>query len=321
MALAAPAAWDRSPPLAPAVAAAAKTKQLLLLKVGTRWCPSCRKLDGVLAEPAVRAKLEPFVRLGYDAEEGEGRDVAQRYNVIAFPTLLVLDGGGREVGRVTGDLAAAPLLAALGKLRDGSETLTRLEAQAKQRPADLALQLRLGTEWAFRGARTQANTHLDRVIEGDPQNAQGLAAEALLVKGKYLLLRSLKDDAGAAEVLRSLRARFPRAKQAAQAAFPLAQALHHLGKSAEALRLLEEKARSADEHDTVAWFCLRERTALARGLAHAKQAVALAPKDADMHATLAELAKALGRTAEAEAAWTAARRLDPKSPRLQRAHP
>jgi thioredoxin-like negative regulator of GroEL len=310
--------WEESPPLAPAVKRAADARRLLLLKVGTAWCSSCRQLERVLREPRVKTALADLARLAYDAEEGEGKDVAQRYNVVAFPTLLVLGGDGRERGRVTGERPATELVAALQKIRDGSGTLARLEQRLASRPDDLALRLEAGTAWAMRGARRAATEHLDKVVAGDPDNRRGLAAEAQLVRGKFLLLRSLGDHAAAAETLRALRSRFPRAPQAKAALYPLAQALHGLKRTAEGLRLLEEAARDADGHDAVAWFCLRHNVALERGLGHARRAVAAAPRRADLWADLATLQAMTGQTPQAIASWSRAAALEPDNPRHRR---
>jgi tetratricopeptide (TPR) repeat protein len=265
----------------------------------------------VLEEPSVRSELDGYLRVAYDAEEGEGKDVAERYNAIAFPTLLVVGRDGREVGRITGDLPARELLAALNKIRTGAESLARLEQLAQKRPDDLKLRLRVGSEWAFRGSRPKACAHLDAVIAGDPQNEHGRAASAMLVKGKYLLLRSLGDNAGAVEVLRALRARFPKSREAEKALYALAVALHRQGKRAEAMQLLESNARTGAEHDDVGWFCLRQRTDYVRGLRHAQRAVALDPGKAMHWANLAELQLRLGQRRQAEASWARARGLDP----------
>jgi len=310
-------AWQLSPPFASVVQQAKGKGRLVLVKIGTRWCPSCRKLDRLLEEGSVRRALASYLRVAYDAEEGEGKDAAERYNVIAFPTLLLLGGDGREVGRLTGETKTEELVARLEKIRSGAESLAGLEQQAARRQGDLELRLRVGTEWALRGSRARASAHLDAVMNGDPQNRRGLAARALLAGGKLLLLRSLEDHASAVRTLRALRVRFPAAPEAEQAVFPLAQALHRLGRRAEAMQLLEGWARTAEQHDEVAWFCLREGAALARGLWHAERSTTLAPREPSAWANRAELELRLGQRARAERSWARARGLDPQSPRTR----
>jgi len=316
---AAGADWKQDPSLRQEVARAGSQNRRLLVKVSTAWCPACRQLDRVLARPEVRRALAAYVRLAYDAEVGEGEDVARRYNAITFPTLLVLGGDGLELDRLTGDFAAPALLAGLKAIEDGSGTVVRLEQQLARRPDDLALRLRVGRAWALKGRRVQAERHLARVVAGDPRNARGLAAAALLVQGKYLLLRSLKEHRAAAEVLRGLRRRFPAAPEAGQALYPLARALHGQGQTAAALALLVAPTRNAKApgkqraaaHYRVAWFCWYLEVATDKGLRHAEQAVQLDPKDAESWAALALLQGRAGKVSEARASWGRALALEP----------
>jgi thioredoxin-like negative regulator of GroEL len=310
--------WEDAPPLAPAVKRAAQAKRLLLVKVGTAWCSSCRKLEQVLGTREVQEKLSGYLKLAYDAEAGEGRDVAERYNVVAFPTLLLLGADGREVGRVTGDHPESGPLAPLEKIREGSERLEELERRLSKGPGDLPLHLRLGTEWALRGSKAEALRHLDHVLQADADNRKKLAAQALLVRGKYLLLRSLKDYQAAAHTLKRLRARYPGSPEAGEAVYSLAQALHGGGQPAEALRLLQGWAKTAEAHDAVAWFCLRHEVAPAVGLLHAQKAVALAPREASHFEHLAELQELEGQPQEAARSWARATALDPSDARYRR---
>ena len=43
-----------------------------------------------------------FVNAKYDAEKGEGVTVAKTYRVTAYPTFLILNSKGEEVGRLLG---------------------------------------------------------------------------------------------------------------------------------------------------------------------------------------------------------------------------
>lgn len=307
--------WEPAPPLAPAVQRAAAARQLVLVLVTTSWCPSCRVLERNLASPRLRAWLAPQLRLAYDAEAGEGVDVARRYNAIAFPTLLVLGGDGRERGRITGDLPPEKLVQALERIRDGSETLAALEQRLARDPGELQLALRLGSEWALRGERTAALRHLERVIAADAENRRGLAAAALLARGKYLELRSRQDHAAAERTLSELRRRFPRAPEASAAIYSLAQAIHNQGRGPEALALLAGWARSAEEHDTVVWFCLRQRLCSPVGLRHGERATGLRPAEASHWSNLSELQELCGRREAAIASLRKAIALGAVDPR------
>jgi tetratricopeptide (TPR) repeat protein len=313
------AEWKQGPSLRAEVARASAQGKQIVIKVSTAWCPACRELDRVLTRPKVKQALAGYVRLAYDAEVGEGEDVAKRYNAITFPTLLVLGGDGLEIDRVSGSMKPNELLKRLAAIKDGSGTVKRLEAQLAKRPHDLALRLRVGRAWALKGRRVEAEKHLRRIVAADPKNEKGLAAQALLVQGKYLLLRSLKRYQAAARVLKGLRKRFPRAPEAERAVYPLARALHYQSKTAAALALLRQgvsdpkktPAELASMHYRLAWFCWFHKVKPRRGLEHAQATTKLADKDAANWSVLALLEARLGQRAAARAHFSRALKLDP----------
>ena len=87
-----------------AARAAAKAEdKLVFIDFYTTWCEPCKRLDKDTWTDAVVGKLvgDKAVALKLDAEK-EGRAVAQRFKVEAYPTLLLLKADGTEVDRIIG---------------------------------------------------------------------------------------------------------------------------------------------------------------------------------------------------------------------------
>ena len=70
----------------------------------TSWCGPCKQMA-----KSVFPKKEAgdffnmnFVNVKKDMEAGEGIEIAKKYNVKAYPTFLILDANGNEIGRVVG---------------------------------------------------------------------------------------------------------------------------------------------------------------------------------------------------------------------------
>ena len=166
------AAWE--PFLAQVVAQAQKQQKRVLIRVDGPNCKDCKKLDQILA----KAKLENMLRAYYHAEKGEGQDVAKRYHVVAFPTVLIVEKTGVEKGRITG---VQDWQKKYRGILDGSRSLLRLEAKLATGLGDSKLRLQVGTELALKGERKKALKHLDLVIAQD----KVLAKQAKLVKRKY----------------------------------------------------------------------------------------------------------------------------------------
>jgi thiol:disulfide interchange protein len=100
--------WERS--LSDALEKATGERKLVMVDFYTDWCGWCRKLDETtLADPHVHRALDKFVAVRLNAEK-DGREAAVRYRVDGYPTVLFLDAGGVEVGRIPGYLPPGPFL-------------------------------------------------------------------------------------------------------------------------------------------------------------------------------------------------------------------
>src|SRR3954463_14131484 len=103
---------------AAAQALAAKEQKIVFIDFYTTWCAPCKLLDAQTWSDAkvgdlVNAKA---IALKLDAEH-DGRAVAERYKVQAYPTLLLLKPDGTVVDRLIGfrepDIFRAEFQAAL----------------------------------------------------------------------------------------------------------------------------------------------------------------------------------------------------------------
>ena len=70
-----------------------------LLYFTTSWCGYCRKLEReTLPSPLVARHVSGYVNVAYGADGGVGRQLADRYGVHGFPTLVRVDASGRATG-------------------------------------------------------------------------------------------------------------------------------------------------------------------------------------------------------------------------------
>ena len=103
-----------------ALATAAKEKKMVLLDfTGSDWCGWCIKLDKeTFDQPAFKSHADQklvLVKLDYphdkpqsDAVKAQNDALAKQYNIEGFPTLVLLDSSGKEIGRNVGYLAGGP---------------------------------------------------------------------------------------------------------------------------------------------------------------------------------------------------------------------
>lgn len=104
-----------------ALAKAEAQHKLVMVDFYTTWCRWCQRLDATtLSEPAVAAKIsDGFVPVRLDAEN-DGRELAQKFGVDSYPTVVFLDKSGQEVYRIAGYLEPQDFLRELENVKAGS---------------------------------------------------------------------------------------------------------------------------------------------------------------------------------------------------------
>lgn len=83
---------------------ARKENKLIFLDIYASWCGPCKKLKAkTFPDESVGAFYNAnFINFAIDAEKGEGINLASRYGVRAYPTLLFVDGNGKVIAKTMG---------------------------------------------------------------------------------------------------------------------------------------------------------------------------------------------------------------------------
>ena len=103
-------------PVASAIIKAGAKGQLVFVDFFAQWCGACKILDRTtLEDESVIKTLENFVFLKVDADQDPQALV--HFNVVAMPTLVVLDVYGEEIYRHVGPIDAGRLISDLESLR------------------------------------------------------------------------------------------------------------------------------------------------------------------------------------------------------------
>lgn len=86
--------------------------KLIFIDCYTSWCGPCKMLaKNVFPRKDVGDYFNShFINTKIDMEKGEGVDLAKKYEIKAFPTLLLVDAEGKVVSRQVGALSAEKLL-------------------------------------------------------------------------------------------------------------------------------------------------------------------------------------------------------------------
>lgn len=94
--------------LSEACAKAKAEKKLVFLDCYTSWCGPCKMMaKNVFTQQQVGDFMNPsYVSIKIDMEKGEGPALAKKFEISAYPTFLIINGDGQEVGRFLGGSSA-----------------------------------------------------------------------------------------------------------------------------------------------------------------------------------------------------------------------
>lgn len=271
-------AFSEGRPFAEALRRARAEKKPILLDTYAVWCGPCKQMDRMtFADPKVGEwARKNVVAVKVDAEKGEGRRLAQRFAVRAFPTILFVDAAGNELDRIAGVLGPEDFVRAGDAILAGTTPLSAAVAKLKAEWS-AALAGSLAAQLVQRNDVARVRPIALRAVEEDPSLGEEGAREA------FLYLVSLEHGAGkiSPETLDLIEAVAPRL-----AADPRVSILR--------LAAAEEHARSGDA-----------AAARASALAGLKLLPEDAPLTADLYSALAAAERAGGKP---EAALAAARK-------------
>lgn len=91
---------------------AATENKLIFMDCYTTWCGPCKRLAATVfvLDDVGNFHNRNFINTKFDMEKGEGVDIASRYGIRAYPTLLWINGKGEVVHKVVGGLDGSGLI-------------------------------------------------------------------------------------------------------------------------------------------------------------------------------------------------------------------
>ncbi len=86
------------------------------------WCKPCKKMDKVFRNPKVAQYYnENFINLKINVDDFAGKEIAEQYDIIFLPTMLILDANGFVKQRIDGLMSAEQLLTIGASVVNGNQ--------------------------------------------------------------------------------------------------------------------------------------------------------------------------------------------------------
>jgi len=183
-------AFSEGRPFAESLRKARAEKKPLMVDAYAVWCGPCKQLDRMtFSDPSVGAWAKKnVVAVKVDAEKGEGRRLAQRYAVRAFPSILFIDPSGNELDRIQGVFGPEDFVRVAEAILSGKTPLGDAIARLGKE-WDPALAGSVAAQLAQRNDLARLRPIGRRAVELDPDLLEPGAREA------FLYLVSLEDGA------------------------------------------------------------------------------------------------------------------------------
>lgn len=238
-------AWQKMD-LDGAIAKARKTGKRVLVEFSASWCSSCKQLEEeVLATADGAALTRDLIAVQVDFDAKATWRHVERYAILGLPTVVVLAGGGTQVGRIMGFEGKEAWLKEARAAIKADDPMPALRKAHAANPEDGDLTLALGQALLERGEVAGGERLLEGLLWADGKGegkAAARAAQALFVLGRYYH-RVRKQPRTARFIWRALALGHPASPWAAGAWWWYARAEAEIGRHAVGLKALRGRAQ------------------------------------------------------------------------------
>ncbi|MBS1517554.1 MAG: thioredoxin fold domain-containing protein [Bacteroidetes bacterium] len=158
----------------------------------TDWCKWCVETDRkVYTDPKVSSYAnENQINWKIDAEKGEGPELAKKYGVKGYPTIIFTNSSGDEIDRIYGYLPADIFLTRMMDYNNGVNTYGDLKNKLETSPDDPELNYLMAEKISSNGLDGDVKVYLNKTISADPGNLKGYTDDA-----KFMLAYMNEDAA------------------------------------------------------------------------------------------------------------------------------
>jgi len=157
--------------------------KILMIDFFTDWCKWCVELDKKVYTDKDVAEFANLKQVNWkiDAEKGEGPDLAKKYSVSGYPTIVFVDGNGDEIDRIVGYMPAKDFLKRIKEFNEGVNTYGSIMKLIKGNPDDIKANYFLGERIVLNeGDYKKAEVYFKKVVDKDPDNKEGYKLGAIL---------------------------------------------------------------------------------------------------------------------------------------------
>ena len=173
--------------------------KIIMIDFVTDWCKWCVETD---RKVYTNAEVYAFANANQinwkiDAEKGEGPDLAKKYGVKGYPTIVFTQPDGAEIDRIYGYLPAEQFLTRMKEYHTGVNTFGALKKAVEDNPDDPAANFNFADKIVSNGLEGDPKIYLSKTITNDPGNTAEYTDDA-----KFLLAYLNEDESALSAALK-----------------------------------------------------------------------------------------------------------------------
>jgi tetratricopeptide (TPR) repeat protein len=237
-----------------------------------------------------------MIAVKYDSEKEPGIDVSRKLRVNSWPTHILLDPDGKEVGRYVGLLNAEDFLTVMGEYKEGKGTIAYYEQKLETDPNNATAWKRLGIMYAEAREAEKCMSALSQYLAVAQDPTRDDQAEAFYAMAEVNYATGSPEKAVA--IAEGMIQDYQDTQYFDPATTLLARSYYKTGETQKCIdTYMAYVNRYPDDPkalNSFAWFCASRQVGLDEALPIAIKAVDLTDRDPGYLDTLAELYYARG---------------------------
>jgi len=235
------------------LAKAKAENKIVMIDFITDWCIWCKHLDMRVYSNADVISYASTHQVNWKTDaEKEGKDLAKQYNVTGFPTLVFVDGDGKEIDKIVGFYPAKDFLEKIKLINERKSSLLYLQQNYNANKTDLKANLDLANKLIEEGKTDEAKQYLAFIVTTDAGNSAGYTDDAELNLA-MLPVEGKAADASITEVL-ALMQKYPGTNLDKDAKLYLSDKYSEAKKSDDAYAILSGLVQQNPDDDMVKFY-------------------------------------------------------------------
>ena len=147
--------------------------KIIMADFFTDWCIWCVELDKKVYhnEDAAKYMNENQINWKTDAEKGEGVELAKKYEINGFPTIIFMDSDGKEIDRIVGYFPTASFMKIVKDINERKNLLSDFISAYNRNPKGLEENYLLGKKYFDIGDMENAMKYISFVLSTADKNS------------------------------------------------------------------------------------------------------------------------------------------------------